>query len=890
MPQAPELRRSGRIARGLLALLAAVALQPPPEAIAKPFAGRITAANHARLSVGGPDAVGGIGDWALTNGTLCAVVSDPSHEGDIATTGGTLIDLGLCGRADDQFLLFEQLANLSIRRAIPFHAVEADTAGSLARVIARGELDGLAVETVYELDATRPRLLRIRSLVERRSAGQPLFGFGLAFGNVYSLRPFTLGIERPDASRGFRQVAFFGRGSGAAASAAHAADLVVLVGEALLEPGIAYGVRRIESRLERQGGERVDVPQFVLADDLATIFASFTSSFWFGGDASLSWWKLLQTRFMDLAPGQALVFEYEIWVGDRADVASVTNLVFAAQPELSGRVDDPAATIHLQRPDGTPVSQARADAEGRFAIRAPEGAYRMRVVAPGAREVAQAVELERPGTDVGRVALTGPARVELPRGQPMRLVFIGKDGAPDPRFGDDLLGFSLEGGGRVRRTAGVRRLSLAGVASDPRTVVVAPGRYRVLATRGPEYSVTEAWIDAFAGASVPLEIESPVRELDTAGWISADFHVHAARSGDNSLPLGLRFDSLVAEGAEVMVASEHDVAVDYAPALRKRGLASVLAAIPGLEVTSEVWTEVAPRSIGHANTFPFKVEPRAFRGGAVANEGRRWRDVIAELRARPGERIVQLNHPRRGDGSEDPRAFLSHLGRGTPYDPSRRLDEEPNRTLAEPDPTTGVRDIDFDAMELLNGAGLDAYERTRRDWHSLLRQGVRLTATANSDTHTLRSVAAAPRNYVPLEDDRPARLDVPSLVRAVREGRSFGTTGPFVSVRLGSAGMGDTFAGREGSLVVEAQAASWVPVSEARVYVNGEETAKRRIGSGERIVVPLRFERDAYVTVEVRGEARKPYSLVLPRFEPLAFTNPIYVDADADGAWTPPGL
>ena len=105
----------------------------------------------------------------------------------------------------------------------------------------------------------------------------------------------------------------------------------------------------------------------------------------------------------------------------------------------------------------------------------------------------------------------------------------------------------------------------------------------------------------------------------------------------------------------------------------------MLAAIPGLEVTSEVWTEVAPRSIGHANTFPFKVEPRAFRGGAVANEGRRWRDVIAELRARPGERIVQLNHPRRGDGSEDPRAFLSHLGRGTPYDPSRRLDEEPNR-------------------------------------------------------------------------------------------------------------------------------------------------------------------------------------------------------------------
>ena len=29
---------------------------------------------------------------------------------------------------------------------------------------------------------------------------------------------------------------------------------------------------------------------------------------------------------------------------------------------------------------------------------------------------------------------------------------------------------------------------------------------------------------------------------------------------------------------------------------------------------------------------------------------------------------------------------------------------------------------------------------------------------------------------------------------------------------------------------------------------------------------------------------------VLPAFTPLAFTNPIYVDADGDGKWNPPGL
>jgi len=65
------------------------------------FAGRIDAGRVAALQVGGPDATGGIGDWALSNGTLCAVVSDVTHEDNAGLGGGVLIDLGLCGRGDD---------------------------------------------------------------------------------------------------------------------------------------------------------------------------------------------------------------------------------------------------------------------------------------------------------------------------------------------------------------------------------------------------------------------------------------------------------------------------------------------------------------------------------------------------------------------------------------------------------------------------------------------------------------------------------------------------------------------------------------------------------------------------------------------------------------------
>jgi hypothetical protein len=86
------------------------------------------------------------------------------------------------------------------------------------------------------------------------------------------------------------------------------------------------------------------------------------------------------------------------------------------------------------------------------------------------------------------------------------------------------------------------------------------------------------------------------------------------------------------------------------------------------------------------------------------------------------------------------------------------------------------------------------------------------------------------------------------------------------------------------------EAAHWVPIAEARVYVNGELTHTLSITSpGNRDVV-LSFAADCFVTVEVEGSAGPIYRAVAPGFTPFAFTNPIFVDADGDGAWTPPGL
>lgn len=856
---------------------------------AAPYAERIDPANHAQRALGGPDAVGGVGDWALGDGILCAVVNDPAHETSLRDSGGTLLDLGHCGRADDRFLIFEQLANLSIRTILPISRVEAVTDEAGARLLASGGSGGLAIETTYALDVARPGVLRLETRVERRETGEPFFGLGFAFGTVRSLRPFTLSSD-PAASRGFEQVAFFGRGLRAAAAAAHVADWIVLVGDDRSGPGVSYGIQLVEARREHASNVSRAVPHFVLADDLACIAAVLVRPFYLGDDRTIAAWKLIQTRFMDLEVGDALSARFELHLGARADAASITNRIFADAPVIAGRVDDATARLHLDRADGSALTEAMPDPDGRFEIHAPVGEYRLRVVAPGWRELALDVRVDASGARLGTLAVGRPARVRLPRGRPMRLVFVGEAGTPDPRFGDDLLDFTLRGAERERQTVGVNYVPLSGSARDPSLVTVAPGRYRVLATRGPEFSVTETRFTAVAGETVSLSVEPPVREVDTPGWIASDFHVHGPRSPDTPIPLEPRVASYVAEGGEVLVSTDHDVVADYAPTIREMDLEHVVTSLIGVEVTGEVWTEVAPWSIGHANSFPLPLDPLAYRSGAVDNEGRRWRDVFADLRALPGRRVVQLNHPRFDNDERHPRAFFSHLRVGQPYDPTLPLDAAPNASLLEPDPETGLRDLDFDAVELLNGPHYGAYALTRRDWFSLLRQGVRWTGVANSDSHFLCSIVAATRNYVPVALDRPDALDVDAFVAAILGGRSFGTTGPFVEASLGDASPGDTFAGRSGTLRISVRAASWVPVSALRVQVDGEPALTRAVAAGDTLEIPLVFERDGFVTLEVEGEASETYATLLPRYHPLAFTNPIYVDADGDGRWTAPGL
>ncbi len=446
---------------------------------------------------------------------------------------------------------------------------------------------------------------------------------------------------------------------------------------------------------------------------------------------------------------------------------------------------------------------------------------------------------------------------------PAKVTVLGARGTPDPRFTRGDVGREEEGA--------VSAYNRVYSATGSGAVRVPAGNYDVCLSRGLEWErelVRNVRVDA-RGARVQARLRHSV---DTPGWLSADFHVHAARSADSRVPMIDRVYEFVADGIDMIVSTDHNALSDYAPLITEVGVGRHLTSAIGDELTTNGW--------GHFGAFPL---PHTLEGhGAFLVHGRSAADFFHDVRVLAPEAIIDVHHPRID-------AEIGYFNAGG-FDSA--LDEAARPGFS----------FDFDAIEVLNGyqdPERRNVERMIQDWFALLDHGHLVTATGNSDTHHLtHNIAGYPRNYVAVAHDRPDQASTSEVARAVKGHHALFTTGPFIDARLNGASIGDLVAapGGRAHLEIAVRAASWVAVTQVRVYVDGKEHTRLALKPSTdavrlRQTLELELTRDSYVVIRAEGDrSLTPVVGDDHKFTvyPLALTNPFFVDVDGNHAFDQP--
>lgn len=881
--------------RGLRTPLLWLAVGLPLAGLAAPAAVQLDRANLEQRP-GGLDAIAGVGDWLLTNGVLCAAVSDIGHEVGLSASGGWLVDLGHCGRNDDQFLYTHVLPAMARDRILPAREIEAHSDGERATLTVLRQDDTLQMSVRYSVERAEPEVLSLETRVTRVGDGEALPMLGQLWLHPHRvLTPYSLATGQPALSAGYEYSAFDRDDSADAIGAMLPADLTILVGGDKAGPGISYGIQSVSAERIDRDGKVEPLLQFTLVENDYTNQAWLTEGLWLGGGGKPGRLEMFQSLFMDLAQDESVVIRQRILVSDRSEVASITNRVYRG-PWLSGKLDTDQARIAVFDGEGNPLTEARSDAAGNYRLRLPVGmdGVQLRVRTPWSEDQHVVVELTGSDQQIAPIHTRPPGKLRLPRGETMRLVFIGQGETPDPQFNSDLSGYAL-GGRPLPVSPQSNSIALVGDTADPREIALPAGRYRVYATRGTLYSVASQDLEIHPKQSVSLALEAPEPVVEVGQWVSADFHVHSGYSFDSATAPIDQLRSFVAQGADVLVATEHDNVVDLSGVASAAGLDDRLTVMGGAELTGMAQVGEAPRTMGHANVYPLAADPSTFAGGLPLHEGKRLHRVMGEIRSAHPQALVQLNHPRDVNAPDADLAYFDHLSRGEKFNPGLALGNVQNRSLLEPDPASGLRDLDFDVLELANGRDLALYQQVRADWLSLILQGEYRPAVASSDSHHAYDPVAMPRSFVAYEGPRQHPVDIAKVLDGVRQGRVFGSSGPIPRVVLRNdqgqqAGIGETASGSSFYLVLSADAAPWVDVSQAWVYLNGVVLKGGPIRKGQEWDLPIEVEQDSFITVEIYGEPGAAYSAVAPGYTPMAYTNPIWIDADGDGRWQPPGI
>ena len=768
-------------------------------------------------------AIGKTGDYLLANDRVRIIIDDVGQRQGFAEGGGNIVDAARSDANIDQLSQLITYFDDTFPRQAVYDRIEVLKDGS---------------------DGKEARI---------RVSGREMKDRNLEITTEYSLRPgdpFVL-IETSVTNRGAATIRGFELG-----------DAVQWGLTEHFAPGFGKNL----------GGRTLSRVEWLAGAGEGISYGYAIQSGTLSGSNGLSWSDTIVAR-VRLVPGIPATYSRYFVVGS-GDVASVVDEVYAIRKQTTGSfggvvMEEPSgepvpdASLEVRDGNGNPVNIVRPKTDGRFAARLPAGGYTLRATAPGrgmARPVSIVVE-EGKSAQV-QVALARPGRLrfsvmETTTGKliPAKITLRGLGDTPSPSLGP------------AYRAAGAQNVVFTGTGQGE--TLISPGLYEATASRGIEYTTYQERFAVEAGETTVLKAVLE-RVVETPGCVSADFHLHAEDSSDSNVTSQDRVVGLAAEGVEFAVASDHHGMAGFAGAIRELGLEH--------ELNSSLGHEVTVSGTIHFNVFPLHAHAGQARHGTLVPAGIRVQGMIDAVREEPGNEIVQLNHPRAGN-----------LG----YFTIRQFD---SARLSSPD--AGFT-LDFDAIEVFNGKMLAANEEAINDWYNLLNAGYRLTATGNSDSHVLVGQESGyPRNYLLLGEDDPGSVSEGAVAEVVKAHRVFITNGPFLTVEAdGKYRIGDDVnaAGRPVTFVVKLQSAPWIDVAQVSLIGNGEVVATRLVYETKQVqkgtftftVTPAR---DTWYVVVARGSRSLEPVVPDPAGQallPFAMTNPVWVDADGDGKFTP---
>ncbi|WP_327046115.1 CehA/McbA family metallohydrolase [Microbispora sp. NBC_01189] len=456
------------------------------------------------------------------------------------------------------------------------------------------------------------------------------------------------------------------------------------------------------------------------------------------------------------------------------------------------------------------------------------------IAAGGARllDVTTATTLTVDGEAVDLSGLTRPARaarLRLRAGFPCRWSVTSRDGqgwyphgVPERRDNDDVPFFH----------------------GDDLVVAVPAEQVAIRVTRGMEYGVAETTVVPGEGEETLVGL-TPRRRYDAAarGWYGADLHVHlnwagdlvavpaeaaAAQHGEDLHVLNLVAGNVAGDRVYDLEALRHWAGRDL-PWSDAGHVARM-----GVEYRNDLF--------GHVHVFGVAAPPAVCHTGFGADAD--WPPngtVCGDLRE--PRAVLGYAHPFHGPISspEDVAADGARncTGRALVVDAALGL---------------------VDGMELLHFSDLSATPGTAEVYRRLLGAGNRLAALAGTDTmlsFTRQDTVSSPPGWERVYARVDGPLSAGSFAEAVRRGRTFATTGPWLELTVDGQGPGETLGLDGGETVTIRARAAGAEVAHLEIRTADGVLAG---GPGPEITASLTVDAPDYVVAVARGGARPPSS------------------------------